>query len=526
MADCPGLMASKFTDTEIKKAEPVARGAFAPTDLSGTPATIFQALPAFCRVVGVIRPTVDSEIGFELWLPDQWNGRYLQTGNGGFAGLINYGGLVPGLRNGFAVASTDDGHTGNGASWALGHLEKVIDYGYRAVHLMSVIAKEIVNAYYSRRSTYAYFSGCSDGGRESLMEAQRYPDDFDGWVVGAPANDFTGVMTYLLNLSQIAAEMKEPLAPSQIETISKAELSRCDAADGVADGVIAEPLRCQFDPKELLCKKAPDGKCLSRSQVEAVRRIYDDSRDARTHTRLTPGFQGARGDEVGQWPLWIGPVSKESGLSTTLSQMFSDNFWPFMVYDDPKLDVGKLDLLQAYKEGRSRTGAILNSVDPDLSAVRASGKKIIQYHGWADGVISGEYSIAYYEAVEKYLRQDSRDFYRLFMAPGMEHCGGGPGPNAFGTPYDPRPFGAGYDSSREFDPEHHVLAALVRWVEKGQAPERIVATKFQDDDSGKPVVRTRPLCVYPKVARWTGKGSTDEAKNFVCSTVPPAGSRR
>jgi feruloyl esterase len=192
-----------------------------------------------------------------------------------------------------------------------------------------------------------------------------------------------------------------------------------------------------------------------------------------------------------------------------------------MVYGDAKLDVGKLDLLQAYKDGRSRTGGLLNSVDPDLSAVRASGKKIIQYHGWADGVISGEFSVEYYEAVEKYLRQDNRDFYRLFMAPGMEHCGGGPGPNAFGTPYDPRPFGAGYDSSREFDPEHQVIAALVEWVEKGKAPERIVATKFQDDDSGKAVVRTRPLCVYPKVARWTGKGSSDEAKNFECGAPMP-----
>jgi feruloyl esterase len=197
--------------------------------------------------------------------------------------------------------------------------------------------------------------------------------------------------------------------------------------------------------------------------------------------------------------------------------MFSENFWPFMVYGDPQVDFRKLDLLQASTDGRSRMGALLNSVDPDLSAVRAAGKKIIQYHGVADAVIPAQYSIGYYEAVEKYLGRENRDFYRLFMAPGMEHCGGGPGPNAFGTPYDPRPFGAGYDPSREFNPQHHVLAALIRWVENGEAPERIVATKYQDDDAGKRVVRTRPLCVYPRVARWSGKGSTDDANNFMCS---------
>jgi len=181
--------------------------------------------------------------------------------------------------------------------------------------------------------------------------------------------------------------------------------------------------------------------------------------------------------------------------------MFSENFWPFMVYGDPKLNFRTLDLLQASTDSRSRVGALLNSIDPDLSAVRSAGKKIIQYHGWADAVIPAQYSINYYEAVERYLGHDNRDFYRLFMAPGMEHCGGGPGPNAFGTPYDPRPLGAGYDPSREFNPQHHVLAALIRWVEKGEAPKQIVATKYQDDDAGKRVLRTRPLCVYPQVAR-------------------------
>ena len=517
--DCTALITGKYSDVEISKAELVAPGGFEPSDQSGAPAVIFHELPAFCRVVGVIRPTADSQIGFELWLPEQWNGRYLQTGNGGFGGVINYGGMVSVLRNGFAVASTDDGHTGPGAAWALRHPEKVIDYGYRAVHLTSGISKEIIASYYGRNSAHAYFSGCSDGGRESLMEAQRYPDDFDGFLVGAPGNDFTGVMTYLLNLAQAAASLQQPLTTAQLGALQKAELARCDAADGLADGVIENPLQCRFNPAELRCRGASDEKCLTEDQVRAVSRVYDDTRGGRTHASLTPGFRVALGDEAAQWPYWLGPVPKESGLSETLSQMFSENFWPFVVYSDPKIDFRRLDLLQAVADARGRTGALLNSVDPDLRALRAAGKKIIQYHGWADAVIPAQYSIGYYEAAEKYSGTDNRDFYRLFMAPGVEHCAGGPGPNSFGMSYDPRPFGAGYDPSRDFNPDHHILAALVHWVEKGIAPEQIVATKYQDDDATKPVVRTRPLCVWPKVARWTGKGSTDEAKNFSCSTA-------
>jgi feruloyl esterase len=510
IADCAGLMAKKFPDTEITKAEPVASGAFRPADQSGAPPAIFHELSAFCRVVGVIRPTKDSEIGFELWLPDlnRWNGRYFQVGNGGFAGLINYGGLVPGLRDGFAVASTDDGHNGSDAKWALGHPEKVIDYGYRAVHLTSVVAKEVATAYYTRPVSHTYFSGCSDGGRESLMEAQRYPDDFDGLVVGAPANDFTGVMTYLLNLAQVGASMAEPLTSSQLEALSKAALKHCDAADGIADGVIENPLQCHFEPRELQCKGASDGSCLSVDQAKAVTRVYSDALGGKDHAYLTPGFRVALGDEAAQWPIWAGQNSA--------SQFFSENFWPFMVYDDPSLDFHKIDLWKAATDARARTGPVLNSVDPDLSAVRAAGKKIIQYHGWADAVIPAQYSIGYYEAVEKYLRRDNRDFYRLFLAPGMEHCAGGPGPNAFGTPFDSL-YGAGYDLSHKFDSYNNVLAALMRWVEDGVAPDQLIATKYQADDAAKPVIRTRPLCVYPKVARWIGKGSTDDAKNFSCA---------
>jgi feruloyl esterase len=310
--------------------------------------------------------------------------------------------------------------------------------------------------------------------------------------------------------------MKEPLAPAQMEALSTAALAQCDRSDGVADGVIDEPLSCAFDPAELECKGAADGRCLSKLQVEAVRKIYDGGRDAKTKIRLTPGFKAVLGDESQQWSMWIGPPAKNSGASITASQYFAENFWPFMVYNDATVDFRTLDLRRAATDGRSRTGAILNAVDPDLSAVRAAGKKIIQYHGWADGIVPAQYSTWYYEAVEKYLGEDIRDFYRLFMGPGMAHCGGGPGSNAFGL---------SYHAGRKFDPETHALAALQYWVEEGRVPEKIIATRYRDDDATLGVARTRPLCPYPGVARWTGKGSTDEAKNFVCS-LPPKGRNR
>ena len=515
-ADCDSLKNTQLPDTQITEARSIAPGAFTPAAPGDAPPAIFRDLAAFCRVVGVIRPTPDSQIGFEVWLPDQWNGRYLQAGNGGFAGSINYVGLVPGIANGFAVASTDDGHVdgGTSAKWALGHPEKLIDFGYRAVHLTNVISKRVVQAYYRKEASHTYFSGCSDGGREGLMEAQRYSDDFDGYLVGAAGSDFTGVMTYLLGLAQISSSMKEPLSLTQIESVQKAALASCDAQDGITDGVIENPLECRFNPAALRCQSASDGKCLSGGQVEAVSRIYAGARGGRTRTSLAPGFQMALGNEVDQWPMLIGPVPKEMGHSEPLGEIFGNNFWPLIVYGDPKLDFRTLDIARAAGDARERTGAVLNAVDPNLAGVRATGKKIIQYHGWADGVVPAPYSTSYYGAVEKYLGGNNRDFYRLFMAPGVQHCGGGPGPNAFGMSSDPRP-------ARSFEPDRHLLAALVRWVEKGVAPERIVATKYQDDDVTKAVVRTRPLCVWPEAAQWSGKGSTDDAKNFVCAAVRP-----
>jgi feruloyl esterase len=393
----------------------------------------------------------------------------------------------------------------------LGHAERVEDYGFRAVHLTRLTAMAITRAYYDRPSSHSYFMGCSDGGRESLMEAQRYPDDFDGWVVGAPANNFTALMVYFLHDAQLLSGLKEPLDPLKLQALTNAALRRCDAADGLQDGLVSDPLHCPFDPAELQCKGAADGSCLTTAQIAAVRRLYDGPRDAKTRARLAPGLRGTVGTESAdayQWPLWLTGPSAYPEIMTPLANFFSENFWPLMVYADPKIDWRTLELTQAAAQARSRTGAELNSLDPDLSVVRAAGKKIIQYHGWSDVAIPAELSVAYYEAVEKYVGGDNRDFYRLFMVPGMGHCAGGPGPNMFGASF--------HSPKAATDPEHDVLAALILWVEKATAPERIIATKYQDDDASKLILRTRPLCVYPKVARYIGKGSIDDAHNFVC----------
>ena len=509
-AACSGLRTRAFADTKITTAELIRSGTFKlPGDWGAALDTSLRKLPAFCRVIGVLRPTADSKIGFELWLPEGWNGRYLQVGNAGFAGGIVYSGLIQGLQNDFAVASTDDGHIGDDTGWMHGHPEKVIDYGYRAVHRTSVVAKQIVNAFYNRPIPYSYFSGCSDGGRESLVEAQRYPDDFAGWIVGAPANDWVGLMTFLLNRVQLTAAIKEPFTDLQLKAISAASVARCDNLDGVKDGVIDDPLQCTFDPKKLQCKAGADGQCLSPGQVEVVRRIYDDVKSS-AGVNLLPGLQGTRGAEAGNWEF---PKIAQEGTAAAgdFYGQIVRGFWSKLVFDDPKLDYTKIDLVDALRKGSGYAANTLSAVDPNLSSIRASGKKIIQYHGWADSAIPAQYSIRYYEAVEKYLGRDNRDFYRLFLAPGMMHCWAGPGPNVFGGAYTPGGI---------FDPDHHALAALMQWVEKGKAPEKIIATKYQDDDPTKTVIRTRPLCPYPGVARWTGTGSTDDVQNFVCSVQP------
>jgi Tannase and feruloyl esterase len=472
--------------------------------------TRYTGLPAFCRVVGVIRPTRDSRVRFELWLPEAWNGRFLQVGNGGFGGAMVYDGLVLGLREGFAVASTDDGHespTESQAVWAFGHPQKIVDFGYRAVHLTASISRAIIESHYGRPAAHAYFSGCSDGGREALMEVQRYPADFDGWVVGAPANNWTSLMIRFLRNVQLSALLDPPLSERQWRAVSTAILTGCNARDGV----IEHPLQCHFDLAVLACAARPAPDCLTGQQLRVLRELYEGGAAHAASPVLTPSLQATMGTESSAaWQAAIvgdgRPGHENSGSA---SEQFATSFFRYVVYGDPGVAPRTLNVLRAALDSRAEVGAILDALDPDLTAVRTSGKKIIQYHGWSDPVVPAQYSLAYYRAVEQYLGGDIRDFYRLFMVPGMEHCEGGAGPNAFGQ---------AVVAGASFDPEHHLLAALMAWVEEGSAPERIVATKFRDDVPGATASSTRALCAYPQNAKWDGRGDIRRASSFVCTS--------
>jgi len=519
-ATCESLTTLSLPHTTITLAQSVPAGTFMPP--VGPPQL---GLPAFCRVVGASHPTSDSNIGFEVWIPDSatWNGKYLQVGNGGFGGSIQYGELANSLRRTYATAATDNGHSAHGfdASWALGHPEKIIDFGYRALKETTDNAKAVIAAFTSRRPKRSYFVGCSDGGREALMEAQRFPYDFDGIVAGAPANFWTHLIAAQAWTEQaLLATPESYIPPAKLPAIQAAALAACDrTVDGVLDGIVGDPRDCHFDPAVLQCIGPDSDTCLTSAQVIALQLIYAGPHSPRTHQLIHPGYEA--GAEAGptSFPKWITGLSLAQ-IGNALHPLFATNFYRFMVFDNPAFDIRTLnfDSDVAFTDYKYVNGQhlshILNSTSPDLSAFQFNGGKLIHYHGWNDPAIGPRNSINYYESVVSAQRpgkgpgkvglRRTQDFYRLFMAPGMLHCGDGPGPNNFGQ------------GIVLADADHDVVKALERWVEHGIAPDRIVATKFVGDDPASGVALTRPLCPYPEVAHWTGVGDTNDAANFAC----------
>jgi len=481
-ATCDSLLTLKLPDTTVTSAETVAAGAFtAPGGRGGGGGgrgpSPYADLPAFCRVALTLKPSADSDIKVEVWLPmTNWNNKFQAVGNGGWAGSISYAAMAEALRRGYATSSTDTGHTGPSASFAMGHPEKVIDFGWRSEHEMTVKAKAVINAFYGSSPKYSYFTGCSGGGRQGLMEAQRFPQDYDGIVAGAPAVNFTGRAVQAIWLAQ-ASHMNEAnyIPPAKYPAIQNAILGACDALDGVKDGVLENPRACKFDPKVLECKGADADTCLTAAQVETARKIYAPVLNSRTKREIFPGLEptASFGTLAGAQPF---------GIATDLFR--------YVVFQDPNWDYKTLNFDSHMDLTAKLAGAHIDALDSNLKPFFDRGGKIIQYHGWSDPQIAAGSSVNYYKSVVDRLGADAvMRSHRLFMVPGMAHCGGGDGTSTF-----------------------DMLTALEEWVEKGKAPDQIIASRVV---SGK-VERTRPLCPYPQVATYKGSGSTDDAANFTC----------
>jgi Tannase and feruloyl esterase len=435
-------------------------------------------------------------------------------GSGGLAGSINLYTLATAMKNGFAAAGTDDGHEGQGTdgSWAIGHPEKVVDFGYRAVHETSLKAKAIIAAFYQKAPRYSYFNGCSEGGREALMEAQRFPEDFNGILAGAPAHYWTQLMAAFAWNAQTLGNPDSYLSPAKRTAVQNAALAACGAQGGVKDKFIKDPMRCQFDPSILLCKGADSDSCLTAPQVEAMKKIYAGAKDPKTGKQISAGYEPGAEGEAGIPGIAFASYVFGAGPGMSLDAMFSTAFYSSFVFEDPKWKVAQLNFDSDIGKTDAKVGATLNASNPDLQPFRAHGGKLIQFHGWNDGSPPPLHSVEYFESVAAKMggTAKTQDFYRLFMVPGMMHCGSGEGPNIFGNFLDfaPKP-----------DPEHNIFVSLENWVENGKAPDEIIATKYNGDDATKGVEMTRPLCPYPQQAKWKGSGDTSDAANWACAAL-------
>ena len=506
---CESLSTAQLPNTRIETAALVAAGEFIPPGERVTPqsAAPYKRVPAFCRVSATVSPAADSAIKIEVWLPVAgWNKKLQGEGNGGFAGSIAYNLMAAALSQGYAVVATDTGHQGKAtdSDWALRHPEKITDFGYRAIHEMTEKAKALTAAFYGDAPQRSYFVGCSDGGREALMEAQRYPADYDGILAGAPANNWTGMLSSGLDVTATFQKDDASYVPSsKIPAISKAVLAACDAQDGVTDGIVNDPSKCHFDPSVLLCKEAESDECLTAPQVKSLAKIYEGGRTSKGQP-IFPGLMPGGEEGGGGWKSWVLGATRGNGEGSA----YMNGFFRNMVFNDPTWTFRNTPVDVAMHTADEKLGLKLNAVDPNLSAFQKRGGKLIMYHGWNDPAISPLNSIAYYNSVLAAMTPaQAQQFTRLYMVPGMQHCYDGPGPTAFGQ----------FPNLPEKTADTNIYLALELWVEKDTPPGNIVATKFNEGNPAKGVQMTRPLCPYPQAARYNGAGDTNAAASFTCS---------
>ncbi len=479
-SSCDSLAALALKDTTITMAQLVPAGQFsAPGErqAAGRGANPYKDLSEFCRVAATLKPTSDSDIKVEVWLPSNgWNGKFQAVGNGGWAGVISYSAMADAIRAGYASASTDTGHVGGRGTFALDHPEKLIDFGWRSEHEMTVKAKAVIQAFYGSAPRLSYWNGCSTGGRQGLKEAQKFPDDYDGISAGAPANR-TAISLWIA-----AAVLKDPasyIPPSKYPIIHQAALAACDMRDGLKDGLIDDPTKCDFDPKVLLCKGDDGPECLTSPQVEAAKKIYSPAINPRTGQQLFSSL--VPGTELGWGVQALGPEPSANIYDQYRYVVFKDPNWDWKTFNFDS-DVVRGDLPE---------NLVMNATDPNMKAFFSHGGKLLLYHGWSDTNVPTLNTIKYYKNVVDTMggAANTSNRVRLFLEPGTGHCGGGEGPNVFDK-----------------------VGGLEQWVEQGKAPEKLTASH---STNGK-VDRTRPLCPYPQVAKYKGTGSIDDAANFVC----------
>jgi feruloyl esterase len=477
-ATCDSLKSLSLQDATVDSVQVVAPGAFTqPGGRAGRGGNAFADLPSFCRVALTAKPSSDSDIKIEVWLPaDNWNNKYQAVGNGAWTGAIGYAAMADALRRGYATSSTDTGHVGGSASFAMNHPEKAVDFAYRSEHEMVLTSKALISAFYGSTPKYSYWNGCSAGGRQALKEAQMFPADFDGIIAGSPGADWSGRSAQAVRINQILESDAAKLTPTHLQALHTAVVAACDANDGLKDGLISKPESCRFDPKTIQCKNGDAPDCLSAAQVETVKAIYSP---LKMGGRETAGL--AYGSELNWTDLGWSVSARATGL----------DHYRYLVYNDPAWTIAKFNAATDPAKLDEGPSGQMNALNPDLKAFFGRGGKLLMYHGWADPQISGLNATTYFEQVVKAVGGAGKvsGSYRLFMAPGMAHCGGGEGPNDFDK-----------------------IGTLEQWVEKGTAPAMIVASHSK---SGA-VDRTRPLCPYPQIATYKGAGSTDEAANFVC----------
>ena len=533
---CSALSGLTFPDVTSITAALVPANTFQPPAVPGLPPS--PAVPvAFCRV----RITVSPQINIEVWLPspERWNHRFQAVGGSVYAGRISYSTLAMAVTGDevtgqFATASTDTGHPAvgttngqGGANRAQGgggfalnsnthtlNDELIVDFASRSLHEMTLKAKALIRVYYGELPEFAYWNGCSTGGRQGLMEAQRFPEDYDGILAGAPAINWDRfIPAELWPQWAMNAHVGAPIAASKLEAVDTAAVKACDGLDGIVDGVINNPGRCHFDPRELQCGKPgvpTDGTCLSMAEAAAVRQIW----------------RGARGphDQF----LWYGlePGTSFTSLAGPLPFTISLDHWRLWIAQNPDFDWHTLGI-DAYKDGFRQSQLkfhhVIGTDVPDLSAFRSRGGKVLTYHGWTDQLIFPRGSIDYFGRViaANGGPERVREFYRLFMVPGMNHCARGAGAVNFGQ--------SGV-APVALDPQHDAVTALQRWVEEGVAPDELIATTDPQplhaaENPTNPATFTRPLCPFPQFAAYEGKGDPNSAASFICTDKPPRSRR-